>query len=472
MHIPLCVDLDGTLIKTDALFESFLLLIKRNPLYFFTCIIWLLRGRPYLKQKILERVELDAKHLPYSQQFLNYLKEQHRLGREIVLVTASDKKIAEQIANELKIFTEVIASDGKHNIKGKTKRDRLNERFGKKQYDYAGNSSPDLKVWADARHAIAVNTSSSLLKKAQANGNVDNIFHERKATLKTFLKAIRVHQYAKNTLVFIPLLAGHLYFNLPLILDAVLAFIAFNLLASSVYILNDLLDLQADRQHHSKKHRAFAAGDFSISFGLMLIPLFMIPAFVIATFLPKYFILVLLGYFVATLLYSFHIKKQLLLDVFLLAILYTVRIIAGMVAINASYSQWLISFSVFFFLSLAFVKRYTELYFAKQKNETKLNSRSYHIDDLTQLSLFGVVSGYLSTVIFALYLNSSNVVTLYKHPQILWLACIFLLYWISRIWMLATRGLIDEDPVLFAVKDKVSFAVIFAIAIVAICATF
>lgn len=465
MNTPLCIDLDGTLIKSDLLFETFLLLIKKNPLYLFACIYWLLKNKAYLKNQIAKRVEINPAILPYSENFLSYLKGEKSKGRYLVLVTASDYQLANLIADHIGIFSEVIASKGLHNVNGKNKRAILNEKFGEKQYDYAGNDKRDLFVWKTARKAIIVNAKSRIIKLSKKIAAVETIFSDRKNTLKNYLKLIRIHQFVKNLLVFVPIIVGHLYFNLHAILNSFLAFFIFCCLASSVYIVNDLLDLSADRQHKTKCHRAFAAGDISISIGLISAPLFLVIACMLSLLLPRVFFIAIASYYILTMFYSFYLKKKILVDIFTLAILYTVRIIAGIAAIGSNYSAWLITFSVFLFLSLAFVKRFSELENLCRDNKPQILGRGYLVSDLSQLQLFGTISGYLSVLVLALYINSDEVTTLYRYSGFLWLICLILLYWISRIWMLAARNLLHEDPVLFALKDKVSWVLIIFVGI-------
>lgn len=460
MNIPLCVDLDGTLVKSDLLFESFLLLIKRNPFYLFACLYWLLKGKAHLKNQIAKRVNINPALLPYTESLLAFLKAEKSKGRRLALVTASDKTIATQIATHLNIFSEVIASDGSLNLKGKNKQAFLNETFGEKQYDYAGNDPCDIHIWKSARNAIIVNAKTSLVHLAQKIFSVEAIFSERKNTLKTFLKLIRVHQYVKNFLVFVPLFVGHLYLNGKAIYSGSLAFGVFCLLASSVYLLNDLLDLSADRQHKTKSQRALAAGNISIHVALTTALFFLAGGLSLALLLPPAFFIWIAVYYALTLLYSFYLKRKMLVDVFALAILYTVRIIAGIAAVNSDYSPWLITFSVFLFLSLAFVKRFSELENLRQDNKTETTGRGYLVSDLLQLQLFGTISGYLSVLVLALYIYSDQVSKLYRYSEFLWLICLILLYWISRIWMLAARNLLHEDPVIFALKDKISWVLI------------
>lgn len=461
MNIPLCVDLDGTLIKSDLLFESFLLLIKKNPLYFFNCIVWLMRGTAYLKQQIALRITLNPATLPYQSSFLEFLKKEKSQGRPLYLVTAADSKLASEIANYLSLFNEVIASDGRINLIGKNKSNFLNQKFGEKQYDYAGNDKNDLWIWKYARHAILVNTKNKLLRTAEKFSHIEAIFSDRPFSIFTFLKLIRVHQYVKNILVFIPLLAGHFYFKVDALVHSFMAFGVFCLVASSVYLLNDLLDITNDRQHKSKSQRAFATGEVSIKTGLMLFPIFLMTAYILSfLYLPPTFVLMISVYYFLTLVYSFYLKSQLLLDVFALAMLYTIRIIAGIAAIDSLYSPWLITFSLFLFLSLAFVKRFSELENLRLDSKTHSMGRSYQVSDLPQLQLFGTTSGYLSVLVLALYINSDKVLSLYRYANFLWIICVFLLFWISRIWMLASRNLLHEDPVVFALKDKVSWCLV------------
>lgn len=458
MNFPICVDLDGTLVKSDLLFETFLLLIKRNPFYIFLCCWWMLsKGKAFMKQQIAVRVEINPTLLPYTESFLSYLHAEKNKGRSLILATASDYKIAKQIADHLGIFSHVMASDGYRNLRSLCKRDMLNQTFGEKQYDYAGNAADDLHVWPSARLAILVNP----VKRVQRHFRQLDVpvFLEKQNGLKNIFKLLRVHQYVKNVLIFFPIIAGHL-FNPIALMNSFVAFIIFCLMASSAYLLNDLLDIEADRQHRTKCHRAFASGKISIKFGLICAPLFLGIALGFSAYLPWTFLLCAGSYYLTTIAYSFYFKKKMLLDVFVLAILYTVRIVAGIAAVKSDYSVWLISFSLFFFLSLAFVKRYSELEWINKENKKGLVSRGYFTSDLLQLQIFGTVSGYISVLVLALYINSNNVAELYRFSIFLWGICLLLLYWISRVWMLAARGQLHDDPVVFALKDKVSWFVL------------
>lgn len=461
---PLCVDLDGTLVNSNLLIESFLLLIKKNPFYIFSSFFWLLKGgKALLKQEIARRVQINPSLLPYTQHFLSYLNAEKAKGRYLVLATATNNQIANQIANHLGIFSEVIASDGEINLKGIHKREALNQRFGAKQYDYAGNAHDDLEIWRSSRIAIIVNPSSSLVTQANKVATIEQVFAKKNIHFKDISHLFRFHQYVKNLLVFVPLVVGHYYTNLTSSMHSLLAFLIFCCLASSAYLMNDLVDLEYDRQDESKCTRPFTSGNISLSIGLIGFPLLFIIGLALSFFLPPAFSLCIITYYLFTLLYSFYFKQMLLVDVFALSFFYTLRIIGGIIAINADFSPWLISYSTFLFLSLAFVKRYSELKSIEHKNKMQIAGRNYLVSDLPQIQLFGIVSGYLSVLVLALYINSYNVVVFYRFPQLLWLICLIALYWISRIWLLAARDKINGDPIMFALKDKISWLFLFLV---------
>lgn len=461
MHNVLCIDLDGTLIHTDILQEALLLFIKSNPWRLIMIFIWLLRGRAILKQKIAQRVDLEVNNLPYNQALLAWIKTEKEKGRKVVLVTAADKKFADLVANYLGIFDDVLASDGKINLRARHKALELNHRYGEKNYDYAGNSKPDLAVWKNVKRAIVVNGSSALIKRANKIANIDKIFPKQNLTLKSLAKAFRIHQYPKNILIFTPLFAGHLLFNLSLLATTVIGFISFCCIASSVYLLNDLLDLSSDRKHPHKSKRAIASGFLSISAAIYLMIAFFTLAIIFSWNLPINFKLTLLVYYTLTLLYSFSLKKMVLIDVISLSFLYTIRIIAGMsLLVMYPYSLWMLLFAMFLFLSLAFLKRVSELSLFEKHGQQKIAGRSYLTTDLLTLNIFGICSGFLAILVLALYLNSPEAAIMYKDPQVLLLLFPFILYWLCRIWLLATQGKVHDDPVMFTIKDKVSYYII------------
>ncbi|KZC17581.1 hypothetical protein RHOFW510R12_05050 [Rhodanobacter sp. FW510-R12] len=453
---PLCVDLDGTLIYSDLLIESALSLLKKNPFFIFAMLFWLTKGRANLKRQIAVRVTLNTALLPYNLELLAWLKTEACL-RPLVLVTASDILFANAVASEVGLFGDIIASDGETNLSGTKKARLLCDLYGDRQFDYAGNEHIDLKVWAHSHTAIVASDRSTLRQRASMLADKTVFFAGRKQSTHQWIRALRLHQWIKNLLVFIPLLAAHRVFESAAIQGAVIAFISFGLCASGVYLLNDLLDLTADRAHHTKRNRPFAAGRLDLKTGILAIPVLTASSIALAAiFLPSHFLWVLLIYLLTTVTYSFKLKRVQLLDVVTLAGLYTIRIIAGTVAIVSLLSFWLLAFSVFIFLSLAVLKRCIELDAARERGLIDIPGRAYRPDDLSVLQPMGVASGYLSVLVLALYINSSASETLYHHPQFLWLVCPCLLYWVSRAWFVAHRGKMVDDPIVFAVRDRTS----------------
>jgi 4-hydroxybenzoate polyprenyltransferase len=453
---PLCVDLDGTLLRTDTLIESLLLLLKANPLWAFLLPVWAYRGRAHLKRQIATRVELDPVHLPYHADLLAYLRREHERGRKLVLVSAADEILVRVVSEHLGIFEEVIASDGALNLKGANKRGALAARFGSGGYDYAGDHRADLDVWSDAREAIVVSSDVRLIR--EVGSRVGRTFSSRAPRTKAIFRSLRVHQWVKNTLVFLPLLMAPEARDLSLLWNALLAFVAFSLCASSVYVVNDLLDLAADRRHGSKRKRPFAAGELALTTGLLLGPACLVAGLLVASMLPMPFVAVLLVYLATTAAYSLRLKQVPVVDVIVLAMLYTGRVIAGAAATLLWPSPWILAFSLFFFLSLAFVKRYSELYALRQQ-PGPIKARGYYAADLELVAASGTASGYVSVLVAALYINSDRVAGVYSQPAFLWIVCPLLLYWISRVWLLAHRGQMDDDPVVFAVRDRASYVV-------------
>ncbi len=461
----LFVDLDGTLTHSDLLAESFLELIKRNLLYVLLVPFWLMRGKAHLKQKISERVTVRVDLLPYNQELLDYLHAEKAAGKRLVLVSATSQRIVEQVAHHLGIFEAAMGSGPDQNCSGSNKLQCIHTYAKGDSFVYAGNAHVDLKVWKEAEGAVLVSASPGLKKKAAALTRVVAEFDHRYGTLagvaNRVIKAMRLHQWLKNTLIFLPLALSHDTGNVEMILRAMVAFLCFGLCASSVYILNDLLDLPADRQHHSKQRRPFASGDLPPQLGLLLSPILLLLAFLIATRLPLEFMLILGGYYFCTCLYSFVLKKIELVDVITLATLYTARIIAGAAAISVIPTFWLLAFSMFLFMSLAIVKRYTELSALRASGMSHTEGRGYLASDLDIMAIFGCTSGLMSVMVFALYINSDDTLLQYSTPEILWFICPLLLYLICRIWMLAFRGEIEDDPIVFALTDGISQAVTF-----------
>ena len=456
--VPLCVDLDGTLLKSDLLYESVMALLRRNPLYVFMLPLWLLRGKAALKQAVAERVTIDPEGLPFDERIIDLLKAAP--NRRHVLCTATDQRLAEAIASHVGGFDQVLASDGIRNLAGSRKAEALVEHFGDRGFDYVGNHRVDLEVWRRARRAWVVNGSKSLADAAARHCELETHLPAERGNLRAWLKAIRLHQWLKNLLIFVPLLASHRFLEPAALVSAATAFLAFGLCASGVYVLNDLVDLPSDRRHPRKRLRPFASGRLPLVHGMIAAPVLTLSAFAVALLCGPMFVAVLVVYYATTLAYSLWLKRVVMLDVMLLAGLYTIRIVAGAAAIGTGLSFWLLAFSMFVFLSLAMLKRYTELATMLSSGRTTASGRGYGVDDVPLIQSLGAASGYLAVLVFALYINSPESIALYSRPQVLWLLCPMLLYWISRAWVIAHRGGMDDDPVVFAVTDRVSQGVL------------
>lgn len=466
----LCVDLDGTLVKSDTLVDSLLMLARRNPLDLLKIPSWLLKGKAALKSHVASAVTLDAAHLPYNRPLLAYLEQQHHAGRSLYLATGADTKLALRISEHLGLFHDVLASDGATNLTGGNKLASMEHRFAGHGFDYVGNARPDLPLLAHANQAMLANPNLSLQRLVKSHKiGIAHIFEDRRPRAKAFLKAIRLHQWAKNVLIFVPLLLAH-ELRAQAILNVLLAFFCFSLCASATYIVNDLLDIEADRSHPKKRLRPFAAGDLSAKTGLIVIAAFLAAAFFGAQFLPIAFLGWLGLYLVTTLAYSLALKRVVLVDVILLAGLYTLRLLAGGGAAHVPISPWLGAFSVFLFLSLAMVKRFSELQNARARGAILSNGRGYLLVDIEQLRSFGSASAYASVVVFALYISGPDVASLYAHPARMWLMVPLLILWTSRVWLLASRGELDEDPVIFALTDRMSLLIGAAILVIALLA--
>jgi 4-hydroxybenzoate polyprenyltransferase len=455
---PLCVDLDGTLIRSDLLLESLPLLVKRSPLYLLLAVGWLLRGgKARLKAEIARRVTLNPAALPYNKELLDWLKAERSSGREVWLCTAANEHLANTVAQHLDLFDGVIASSDQENLAGKRKAEELVQRFGQGAFDYCGNEWRDMAIWRCARSAIVVNAPAALERQAGAEFTVARVFPAPAGkTYRAIVRALRPHQWAKNVLVLVPLFAAHRAGDPGSLACGLAGMVAFCLCASSVYLLNDMLDLEADRAHARKSKRPFASGDLSIATGLVLAPALLLLAAAIAIFLPVKFAMALAAYYVLTFSYSMVLKRMLLVDAVALAGLYTLRIIAGAGAVTVALSFWLLLFSVFLFLSLAFVKRYAELDALRRQQKLQALGRGYRVEDLAVLQSFGTAAGYLSVLVLALYINSPEIEPLYHRPKVIWMLCVLLLYWISRVWMTAHRGGMHDDPVVYALRDRVS----------------
>jgi 4-hydroxybenzoate polyprenyltransferase/phosphoserine phosphatase len=466
---PLCVDLDGTVVKSDTLMDSLLLLLRSRPLDTLRVPLWLLRGKAAVKAEVGARVALDVRHLPYNRSVVEYLEVQRGEGRRLYLATGADQILAQRIADHLGLFDGVLASDGSTNLTAGNKLDGLRTTFGDEGYDYIGNAGPDLPLLQHAGTAMIANPTPALRARLRSHGiTVHREFQDRESPVKAVLKALRLHQWAKNILIFVPMLLAHVL-RAGVFADAAIAFVSFSLCASSTYIANDLLDIESDRRHPRKRNRPFAAGDLSVLTGVLIGAVLLGGAIAIAAaFLPLRFLLWLFLYILGTLSYSLVLKRVVLVDVIVLAGLYTVRLLAGAAATRVEISPWFAAFSVFLFLSLAMVKRFSELQNTRARGQAIANGRGYQLGDIEQLRSFGTSNASAAVLVFLIYVGISHDVNgLYHHPDRLWLIAPLMIYWLSRVWLLASRGELDEDPVIFAVTDRISLLTGAAVAVVA-----
>lgn len=458
--LPLCVDLDGTLLRTDTLHEAFLRLLRRDPLKALAALPTLARGKAALKRRVTAAAGLDPASLPLNGPFLAWLHAQKAAGRELALYSAADHTLVEAIAASTGLFDHAEGSDGRTNLAGAAKLAAIRKRYGD-AFAYAGNATVDLPIWHAAKAAVVVGDDRRLAAKAARVAPLEACFPAAGGRLKPWLKALRLHQWAKNLLLFVPLLlagplAGPADFG-----EAMLGFLIFGLLASTGYVVNDLLDLEADRQHKSKCRRPFAAGLLSIRAGVLGAGGLLLAALALLAFMPLAFVPAALAYFAGTLAYSLVLKREPMLDVLTLAGLFTVRVLAGAMVLAVPVSLWLLSFSMFLFASLALVKRYTELAdLVRLGTGEVVIGRGYTVVELSLLLALGAATAVGANVIFLIYLIDEKFPSgLYHRPGWLWLVFPLLLFWLMRLWRLAVQGRMHEDPVFFALKDRVSLAI-------------
>jgi 4-hydroxybenzoate polyprenyltransferase len=467
---PLVVDIDGTLVMSDTLIESGIAYLAAHPWSAHRMLLALRRGKANLKSHIASLIQIDPGTLPYDPAVLKCIEEVRARGRPVYLASACHQKYAEAIASHLNLFDGVFASSPDVNLSGAAKAQKLVEAFGERGFDYIGNGAADLPVWAKANKAIAVRTPSSVRRKLARHGGAVEHLASEAFDFRTWIKLIRVHQYAKNALIFLPLFTAH-RFDAASLLTALAAFVAFSLCASSAYILNDLADVAADRAHPTKRNRPLAKGTIPPGSAILFMVLLFAGAAIVAVSISWQFFAVLMGYFALTLGYTFVLKRKMIIDVIALASLYTVRTLAGAVAVNIALSDWLLIFSMFFFTSLALMKRYTELAVRLDRGLSEPGNRNYQLGDLSVVAALSAAAGLNSVTVFTLYISSDAVKPLYSHPRLLWLICPLLMYWIGRALMMSHRRLMHDDPVVFAFKDRMSLvtgAAIVAVVLLAI----
>jgi 4-hydroxybenzoate polyprenyltransferase len=454
--MPLCVDLDGTLAKTDLLLETIVNAIKIHWIHLFLIPAWFFSGKAAAKCKLATIGSIDPSTIPYNDNLIEYLRQEHERGRKIVLATASDRKIAEPIARHLGLFDDVIASDGVINLKGEAKAKALVDLYGEHGFVYAGNSRSDLTVWRRAKSALLINTNKSVSRTVATLLPIERKFHDRKSLLRALIREIRPHQWVKNFLVFIPPMAGHLLFDATVIYRTLITFGAFCAAASGIYIINDLLDLEADRKHPRKRNRPFASGELPLQFGLVG-PILAATSLAIGFAVSSGIMIIVSIYISISLAYSKYLKTKPLVDVFCLAVLYTIRVFAGGVASDSGVSIWLLNFSGFLFLSLGFLKRYTEYSPSHQKMNSAGNSRrGYEEKDAMPIMIMGIGSSFISSLILGFYVASIQAHLSYRNPILLWGLVPLILFWQCRLWLSTVRGYMHDDPIVYAAKDKIS----------------
>ncbi len=449
--LPVVVDLDGTLIAGDLFWESLFQLLRRKPWMVFLLPLWLLAGKARLKHEISERVEIDPSGLLYRKAVINVLIAERAAGRPLVLATGSARKFATAVAKHLGLFQHILATSKTENMTSHRKARRLRDAYGDGGFDYVGNSADDIAIFEIARKAIVVSPDKKARRWQFSHGA--ELIETPKRSWRTFLKLLRVHQWLKNSLIFVPLILDHKLGSADHLRDCVIAFVAFSAAASAIYIVNDFFDMPLDRRHASKRHRPIASGLVSVPAGLAVAGVMLAVSAAAASFLSPAFWAVLGLYLVLTTAYSVSLKRMLLIDVFTLAGLYAMRLLAGTVAASAAPSFWLLAFAMFFFLSLALSKRYVELRQTGVAEGERIAGRGYRSEDKAIVAMAGIASGCAAAVVLALYINSPEVFANYMHAWMVWPLAPIILYLIIRIWVLAGRGELHDDPVVFIISD-------------------
>lgn len=467
--IPLVVDLDGTLTPTDTLLESVVQLIKHSPIHLLRLPFWLLRGKAGFKEAVATHVGIDAERLPYNAPLVDYLRAEKSRGRQIVLATAAHHSIADAVSARLGLFDQVLATRTGHNLKGPAKLQAIQDHVGE-AFVYAGDCTADLPIWQRARAAILVGVPQHVAAQVRQATPIERDFPRARAGLATWLRALRVHQWIKNLLLFVPLLTTFEFTDPDKLIHMVLAFMAFSLAASATYVVNDLWDLGSDRVHPRKHLRPFASGALPIHHGLVVAGAALAASLGLAAAVSPGFVGMLLTYLALTSLYSWVIKEYVLMDVLMLSLLYTIRILAGSVAIGVATSSWLLAFSVFIFLSLALVKRCAELVAMHESGAKATRGRDYRVSDLVVLWPLGVGAALCAVVVFGLFISAPETQTRYGTPQLLWLVAMGLVYWMARLWIKTSRGEMHDDPVVYALKDRGSRLTVLAMIAVVVAA--
>jgi 4-hydroxybenzoate polyprenyltransferase/phosphoserine phosphatase len=464
---PLVVDLDGTLVRSDLLVESAFAHLGHDPLRVVGLLSAARRGKAALKAEIAAKTEIDVSHLPYDEDVVSLIRQRRAAGNQVYLASASNERYVRAVADHLGLFDGWFASNDKENLSSASKARRLVEAFGEGGFDYVGNGRADLAVWTVASQRIAVRISAVVRSQLMDIDRDATVFENAIDRTRAWIKLLRVHQWAKNALVFVPLMTAR-RFDLLAFAEAIGAFFAFSLAASAMYILNDVIDLDADRKHPSKKHRPLAAGSVPIVTAMVLIPAPLVVAFIGALAIAPALAAVLLAYVKLTTAYTFLLKRKMLVDVLTLASLYTIRVVGGAVAISVPLSEWLLGFSIFIFTALALIKRYVELAARLDKDLSNPTNRNYRKSDLDIVAALAAGASFNAVTVFALYISSDMVRPLYRHPEALWLICLILMYWLARALLMAHRRLMPDDPIVFALRDWNSYVALGLIGLILI----
>jgi len=464
---PLVVDLDGTLVRSDLLVESAFAHLGHDPLRVVGLLSAARRGKAALKADIAAKTEIDVSHLPYDEDVVSLIRQRRAAGNQVYLASASNERYVRAVADHLGLFDGWFASNDKENLSSASKARRLVEAFGEGGFDYVGNGRADLAVWTVASQRIAVRISPVVRSQLMDIDRDATVFENAIDRTRAWIKLLRVHQWAKNALVFVPLMTAR-RFDLLAFAEAIGAFFAFSLAASAMYILNDVIDLDADRKHPSKKHRPLAAGSVPIVTAMALIPALLVVAFIGALAIAPALAAVLLAYVMLTTAYTFLLKRKMLVDVLTLASLYTIRVVGGAVAISVPLSEWLLGFSIFIFTALALIKRYVELAARLDKDLSNPTNRNYRKSDLDIVAALAAGASFNAVTVFALYISSDVVRPLYRHPEALWLICLILMYWLARALLMAHRRLMPDDPIVFALRDWNSYVALGLIGLILI----
>jgi 4-hydroxybenzoate polyprenyltransferase len=429
-----------------------------------------MRGKAHLKAQLARRTKLDPSLLPYNATLVDYVRTERDRGRRVVLATAADRQLAEAVAAHLGCFDAVIASDEKSNLRGNRKLDAINAHEGGGAFAYAGNDRTDLAIWRAAQQAIIVNAPRRVAGRARRIADVELVIEDRAPLLKNLVKALRPHQWIKNLLVFIPLFAAGAFLDVNGWINALLGFAAFCATASGIYVLNDLIDLAADRQHPRKRNRPFASGAAPASTGLLLGLGMLVAGIALAAVTGIGAVAMIATYAVISLSYSLYLKEQPLIDVFVLSLLYNMRLFVGGEVSHYRISLWLLGFAFFLFLGLALIKRVAELSASDLASSQQIPSRGYYPGDTSMLGLMGVAASFTSSIVLALYLQDRAAQAVYANPALLWPIVPLLLFWQCRLWLSTQRGYMLDDPIVYSARDWVSWLVVAVIAVLVLLA--